>query len=103
MNLSKIKKFLKSLFWAKFLDEDPNLSDLARMSEADVLRVVEQFYENSDKVRRTIGISKEKNNLIWSVGYAPVDENGFPCKGGHTILYIDDETGKLIEKITSPY
>lgn len=102
MNLSQIKKLLKYIFPAKLLEDEINLAESAQMSEADVFELVEQFHENSDKVRRTIGISKEKNKLIWSVGYFPVDENDFPCKGGHTIFRVSDKTGKIIEKIICP-
>lgn len=107
MSLSKIKNLLKSVFPAKLLEDEVDLTKSARMTEDDVIKLAEQHYiqnlTNSDKVGRYIGIKEKKNKLVWSVRYAPISEDGLPCKSGHAILYIDDETGELIEEIISPY
>jgi hypothetical protein len=106
MNLSQIKKLLKYVFSAKLLEDEINLTKSARMTEEEVIEVTKNYVQElipSDEVGRYIGLKEVKKKLVWSVRYAPISEDGLPCKSGHTILYIDDETGKLVKKIISPY
>ena len=41
----------------------------------------------------------EENKLVWRVRFASVDEDNLPVKGGHLIVVIDDESGKVVKII----
>ncbi len=44
-------------------------------------------------------VKHEKAKIIWEVFFKPKTEDNLPLKGGHLILYIDDETGDVIKKV----
>lgn len=107
MSFQDFKKLLNSIFPAELIKDDPDLTKSARMSEKEVAEIAQLYYENyresSANVGQYIDLSMKREKLVWSIRYAPVDEDGFPTKSGHVIFEIDDEKGEVTDKFFSPY
>lgn len=99
MNFSeKIRNYLNR----NFLADDAELFNRAKLSADEVSAAARSYGESegwSAETMRPPHLVAENGKIIWRVRFASVDENNLPVKGGHLILLIDDETGKVCEKI----
>lgn len=94
----KIRNYLNR----DFFTDDPKLIAKVKLSEKEVSEIARLCGESegwSAKTMRSPHLVIEKGKLVWRVRFASVDENNLPLRGGHLILFIDDETGDLIEKV----
>lgn len=73
-----------------------------KMSANEVIKIATLYGESigwSSENMRPPHLTVENNKLVWRVRFASVDENNLPVKGGHLIVVIDDELGKVIERV----
>lgn len=85
-------------------EENPEIKTRAKLSEEEVLEIAgtrakeEGWFEKDMVIPPTLSERLEKK-LTWRVFFKDLPEDGLPVRGGHMILFIDDETGEVVKKV----
>jgi hypothetical protein len=97
-------KYFYNLFSKEASDKTPELNAKVRLSEQEVKELSQTYATKIDWISENViqtqpQIKYENNKIIWEIFFNPKMPDNLPVKGGHLILYIDDETGNLLKKV----